>query len=294
MNNANPDTVKCVICQYDLRGLPVDGKCPECGNDIAISLGDDKLADANPFWVVKLSQAATLLLIAAICSLVWEAFEAAELFLFDFKVFSSPVPPILSYVGAFREIAGFANPLFLVGLFAIAAPEAHGLTFGAPRHGRWDWCRATRWIIALCAFGEFAVNFLGRQGSMPQLLGTLTMQLIWLALIVGQYQILRGLARRLGDSTLYRQIPIVMFARFLLWGLQYVLRSVYMLGSATDPISRNPEAYRLVKLLWLLSSAYLLALLIRYWRLLHEAAETAAERWLNHPIIDRPLIASVS
>jgi hypothetical protein len=80
----------------------------------------------------------------------------------------------------------------------------------------------------------------------------------------------------------------------VLWSLQYVSRSAYMLASATDPISRNPEAYRLVKLLWLFSSAYLLALLIRYWRLLHGAAETAAERWLNRPIVDRPLIASVN
>ena len=41
----------CVRCFYDLRGLPVNGNCPECGESIARSLSGDLLRGCTPEYL---------------------------------------------------------------------------------------------------------------------------------------------------------------------------------------------------------------------------------------------------
>ena len=45
----------CVGCGYDLRNLPIDGPCPECGRPIAESLGGRRLAAADSQWLTRLT-----------------------------------------------------------------------------------------------------------------------------------------------------------------------------------------------------------------------------------------------
>jgi hypothetical protein len=45
----------CVRCGYNLRGLSVDGICPECGTAVGRSLQGDLLRFAPPEWVEKLA-----------------------------------------------------------------------------------------------------------------------------------------------------------------------------------------------------------------------------------------------
>ena len=46
------DDVRCMICGYNLRGLPVRGACPECGGEVADSCQGDLLKYADPKWVM--------------------------------------------------------------------------------------------------------------------------------------------------------------------------------------------------------------------------------------------------
>lgn len=43
--------VPCVACAYDLRLLPADGKCPECGRAISDSLDPARIIFAEPAWL---------------------------------------------------------------------------------------------------------------------------------------------------------------------------------------------------------------------------------------------------
>jgi len=46
--------VRCIRCRYQLAGLSPDGDCPECGTEIARSLSEDRLADADPRWLGRI------------------------------------------------------------------------------------------------------------------------------------------------------------------------------------------------------------------------------------------------
>ena len=56
----------CLRCGYDLRGLPADGACPECGLRVAVTSGSDGegLRHAPPGWIGSLAWGARLALVA--------------------------------------------------------------------------------------------------------------------------------------------------------------------------------------------------------------------------------------
>jgi predicted RNA-binding Zn-ribbon protein involved in translation (DUF1610 family) len=58
------EVLTCARCGYILRGMTVDGQCPECGLSINLSLKGNLLALANPAWTRKLELGAGLLLLA--------------------------------------------------------------------------------------------------------------------------------------------------------------------------------------------------------------------------------------
>lgn len=55
------DAIFCVACGYDLRNLPIEGPCPECGRAIAESLGGRRLAAADPRWLARLALGQSLI-----------------------------------------------------------------------------------------------------------------------------------------------------------------------------------------------------------------------------------------
>jgi predicted RNA-binding Zn-ribbon protein involved in translation (DUF1610 family) len=50
--------LECVGCGYNLRGLPAEGPCPECGNPVAQSLRPDLLRFADSWWTARLAAGA--------------------------------------------------------------------------------------------------------------------------------------------------------------------------------------------------------------------------------------------
>ncbi|MCH8859402.1 MAG: hypothetical protein IID54_07490, partial [Proteobacteria bacterium] len=71
------EDVPCRRCGYNLRSLPADGKCPECGSAVAISIHGFYLRFAPPAWVRRLALGAKLLVVSVITTIVgWVALMA--------------------------------------------------------------------------------------------------------------------------------------------------------------------------------------------------------------------------
>lgn len=54
--------VHCRRCGYDLRGLQLNGLCPECGTPVGRSISVDLLRYADPEWVDKLARGSKLIM----------------------------------------------------------------------------------------------------------------------------------------------------------------------------------------------------------------------------------------
>ncbi len=59
-----PTVLSCVECGYDLRGLPAEGRCPECGTPVETSRRRPLLRHADPHYVRTLALAAAVCLLA--------------------------------------------------------------------------------------------------------------------------------------------------------------------------------------------------------------------------------------
>jgi hypothetical protein len=62
--------VPCRKCSYNLRGLAVAGKCPECGTPIGVSIHGNLLRYSDPTWVEKLARGVNLILWGIVASIV--------------------------------------------------------------------------------------------------------------------------------------------------------------------------------------------------------------------------------
>ncbi|MFB3104805.1 MAG: hypothetical protein ACE1ZA_07745, partial [Pseudomonadales bacterium] len=73
----SPTEPRCITCGYDLRSLPIEQSCPECGTPIELSLRGDLLSQSDPGWVARLARGQSLLvlgvrlcLIVIVCAIV--------------------------------------------------------------------------------------------------------------------------------------------------------------------------------------------------------------------------------
>jgi hypothetical protein len=60
----------CAGCEYELHGLPRDGRCPECGEPVARALAGETLHHADPRWLGRLIVAGWLVLAGFLAVLV--------------------------------------------------------------------------------------------------------------------------------------------------------------------------------------------------------------------------------
>jgi hypothetical protein len=62
--------VPCRGCSYNVRGLSQDGKCPECGTPVGLSIRGNLLCYSDPAWVEKLLKGIDLILWGLLASVV--------------------------------------------------------------------------------------------------------------------------------------------------------------------------------------------------------------------------------
>jgi hypothetical protein len=117
------DDLTCRRCGYNLRGLEVSGRCPECNSDVALSMQSDMLSFANPYWLRTLARGATVLCVGLSLGLL-------------FSLGSFLLPRFVRWPNYPFLIASiFGWPVvMLAGLWLVTAPDPVGL--GEINYGR--------------------------------------------------------------------------------------------------------------------------------------------------------------
>lgn len=120
------DEVLCISCGYSLRGLDVQGDCPECGVPIEKSLGGNRLANADPLWFARIRRGQALISIGTTASAwVIVGFALLGLVLALLSTFAwnflLVILPAAMLVGAAAVVAGLI--VCVTGAFMVTALE---------------------------------------------------------------------------------------------------------------------------------------------------------------------------
>lgn len=140
----------CTRCGYNLRGLEITGKCPECGWAVESSLRGGLLRFAGPEYLSSLISGAFIIILANIGSLILSVFAAVfvAVFLISFGITSAapqppgaaPAAPVMPSVDWVESAATILSTLLaiasLVGYWQFTAPDPATEQSEQPRAAR--------------------------------------------------------------------------------------------------------------------------------------------------------------
>lgn len=208
----------CAHCGYNLRGLSLDGKCPECFTPVEQSLRGNLLKHADPDWLDRLRFGTSLKLWNLVIGLAVTI--AAMVFAISGVLLS--VPTLLTLVpGA-------------VGLWA-----SFVITTQEPRISLQEdpvtWRKAIRTCAILAFIGD-GLSGVGKGGQLGTalLMAGWALSLAGLVTLFGELLYFRRFALRIPDDKLARSTKIVMWGSVICMGL-FLLGFVGAMITAAPP-----------------------------------------------------------
>jgi hypothetical protein len=268
--------IPCRKCGYNLRGLTLGGRCPECGRPVGLSVQGDLLRFSDPNWLLKLQRGTHLIIASVIVGFIG-GFVVALIFR------GSQVP-----TAVLQLLAGIGS---FVGAWFLTEPDPSGL--GEDQYG------TARKVIRV----TLLIGIVGQVLQIVQTLETLSPTVLRAFLVLG---VIAGLAGVVGQfaqlqylSKLATRIPDLKLsdrARFLMWafGISYGLLVVVgaILLAMTRAAGGAPPGgglaalgcfAGLVGLAVLVFAVMYLFLLIRLGRAFGEQSQLARQIWGSAP-----------
>ena len=262
--------VPCAKCDYNLRGLLSDGRCPECGEPIASSLRPDRLLFANPKWLSTIALGQTLIFgtMIALPILSGVAFVAIVL-LRPTGVEFLMVTRLVVYVNM-----AIGGGVIATGVFLSTRPEA---ALETPKR-----TSVTRWIARMCALvgvpailagGTVSTSSGGVTSSTTTLIpfGEYLQPIGLAACVIGSVSLLlylRKLAERVPDARLVRQSRrlATSLGAMVPLGLGCLALKVLFLSSVDPPESQL--IFWLTRAVTGIPGLLLMAIVLFYWCLM--------------------------
>jgi hypothetical protein len=197
----------CRKCQYDLRSLSVEGRCPECGTPVGLSIRGDLLRYSDPAWLHMLRRGITFVIAAVVFGIL-----AGVLGGVGAVVLHSSLPALLVNL----VTAG----LYLLGGWFLTMPDPSGL--GEDKYGK------SRQIIRIALFTGIAGHLITlvqqTPGIHPVVRSFLTLfsALVAIISVIGQFATLNylgKLALRIPDYEIAKRARFLMYAIGISYGV---------------------------------------------------------------------------
>lgn len=256
----------CVHCNYNLRGLTVDGACPECGRPVADSTRDDALRGADPIWLRRAARATlALAAVAAVAAFVSASWIAV--------VYDAPLPGGVSGFDLFPLLSPLALlvlpavEVWALWLLTAVGHEGRERLRVAPGH-----LTALR-VLAAALLLTDVVMFTGRLERELNPAAYLVVAGLTLPKLPLQYGVYAAIARLARDGRLARQFA---------WIAWLAAAAVALLVGSVVANARIPWAGRAtLALFWVtqgtavVANAWACYALLRLWRHVNRARRAA-------------------
>ncbi|MCG3127084.1 MAG: hypothetical protein CHACPFDD_01942 [Phycisphaerae bacterium] len=191
----------CGRCGYNLRGLELRGRCPECGAPTWLSVGDDSLASADEAWLRRLQAGAATCNAALLVSVV---------LLITVSTLESRVLRVLA------AAAGAAA--YAAGLWLLTAPNP--AAFGHERRASYRRIARAMLLLAAPSSALSVAGLLGAPCGAALLAGGILLSPLGLAGALGVMawlHVASELARRGGHAALESRALLIGSGYFFSW-----------------------------------------------------------------------------
>jgi len=271
----------CRGCGYNLRGLSLDGRCPECGAMVGVSVQGDWLRFSDPQFIQMLRKGISFILWSILISIIMVVVGAVLQLVMRMK--GGPVV----------QLAGLAAYIpAIIGGWLLTSPDPSGV--GEDHYGT-----ARKFIRITLAIGviEHVINF-GITASGPDSptvrLGLQT--IVFLAAIVGlagqfaQLYYLSRLAMRIPDPGLSNSAIQIMWGFGISYGIILVLGFIAVLLTVHPTRATTAGGAMIgigcimgiVGLIVLIYAIMYISMLFKFGKSLEEEAALARQIWSQH------------
>jgi hypothetical protein len=193
------DDIPCRKCSYNLRTLPTNGNCPECGTPVGVSIYGNLLRFSDPAWVGKLADGARYILVGIFMIVV-----AVIVGMIMGAVLGATGVARIGTIQILVQLISLCGGIFsLVGSWFITEPDPSGI--GEDEYGT---ARKVIRVTLLIQLASFPLNFASQRTVLPpaqrQLIVAISglMSIAGVVGLIAQLQYFGKLAGRIPDQGL--------------------------------------------------------------------------------------------
>ena len=268
--------LSCRKCQYNLRGLLVESRCPECGSPVTLSTRGDSIMYSDPSWIGRLHFGVVVILCGLGVMIAGTGFRALNL---NLRIVDYLIP---------QTVISSSSFIVALGYWFLTTPDPSGI--GEDIYGK------SRRIVRLTvSIGLIDACWMAieREASLPPVAAIITAFGVTVCGAVGlvgniaELHFLSKLAMRIPDLKLH---DIAKFLRYwlgiplvIVYSVAWTIRLQFFLGL---PAARGPlklVAGFTMLFVFIFGAKYLLTL-NRFRKQFKAQRQIAAESWTSKAV----------